>query len=447
VPFVEQNLEEHYKTILDSITDGVYAVDLDWRVTYFNQAAEKITGVPRKEAIGQLCWEVFRSNVCEDACIVRKALSSGSPVVNRPIYIIRADKKCIPISATVTLLRDARSRIVGGVVAFKDLTDLSHLKKALSKRYSFEDIISKNDKMHRIFAILPQVAESRSTILIEGASGTGKELVAQAIHTNSFCKNGPLVAINCGALPDSLVESELFGYRAGAFTDAKKDKPGRFAQAQGGTLLLDEIGSISPAMQVKLLRVLESRMYEPLGATESLQTDARIIAATNHPLEDLVRQGKFREDLYYRLNVVRFLLPPLADRAEDIPLLTEHFIQRFNHLTGKRIVGISARALAVLMLHDWPGNIRELENAVEHAFVICRDDIIRIACLPDHILPPGVTRPPSVGLTLREIEKQAIEQALARNGWKKTTTAKELGIYTNSLRRKVIRLGIAPQAN
>lgn len=440
---VEQQLE-FYQTILDSITDGVYAVDHDWRITYFNQAAEKIIGISRQDAIGKSCFEVFRSNVCEDNCIVRQTLASEKPLSNQPIYIIRANQKRIPIGATTNILKDMRGKVYGGVVAFKDLTDLSQLKKELLKNYSFEDIVSKNSKMHRIFSILPQVAESHSTILIEGASGTGKELIAKAIHNNSLNKKGPFVAINCGALPDSLVESELFGYCAGAFTDAKRDKPGRFALAMDGTLLLDEIGDISPAMQVRLLRVLESRVYEPLGSTQSARTNARIIVATNQPLDRLVNQGKFREDLYYRINVVKFSLPNLADRKEDIPLLVEHFVETFNQLTGKSIVGISQRALAILMLHDWPGNIRELENAIEHAFVICQGDIIDAACLPDHILPPSVANLIPEGLTLKEIEKRAIKNALERNQWKKIATAQQLGINRNSLRRKMIRLGIEP---
>ena len=278
--------------------------------------------------------------------------------------------------------------------------------------------------------------------MIQGASGTGKELVARAIHNNSMHKNGPFLAVNCGALPDTLVESELFGYKAGAFTDAKTNKPGRFEQARDGTLLLDEIGDISPVMQVRLLRVLENKTFEPLGSNQPIGTNARIIVATHHHLEELVEKGTFREDLYYRINVVKLSLPPLADRKEDIPLLVDHFMEHFNRLTGKNIAGISQRAIATLMLHEWPGNIRELENAIEHAFVLCREDIIRVACLPDHILPPTALNPIAPGLTLKEIERRAIQQALDRNRGKKVATAKELGINKNTLRRKILRLGI-----
>ncbi len=438
----DKRLDDQYQIILDNITDGVYALDLNWRVTYFNRAAEKITGIPIKEAIGRPCFEVFRSNVCESNCVLRETMDTGLPILNRPIYIVRADKKRIPVSTTTTLLRDRNKKTIGGVVTFRDLSDISELRRTLSKQHSYEDIVSKSAEMNKIFSILPQISQSHSTVLLEGASGTGKELVARAIHNDSECKKGPFVAVNCGALPDTLVESELFGYKAGAFTDAKTNKPGRFEQARDGTLLLDEIGDISPHVQARLLRVLENKTYEPLGSNEPIRTNARIIAATHCNLEELVRNGAFRKDLYYRINVVKLSLPSLAERKEDIPLLADHFIERFNHLTGKSIVGMSQRAMAALMLHDWPGNIRELENAIEHAFVLCRGDIIRVACLPDHILPSAALNPILSGLTLKEIEKRAIRQALEKNQGKKVATAKELGINKNTLRRKILRFGI-----
>lgn len=438
----DKNLDDQYQIILDNITDGVYALDLNWRITYFNRAAERITGIPINEAIGRTCFEVFRSNVCESNCVLRETMDNGSPILNRPIYILRADKKRIPVSSTTALLRDINKKTIGGVVTFRDLSDISELRRTLSKQHSYEDIVSKSARMHKIFSILPQISQSHSTVLIEGASGTGKELVARAIHSDSPHKKGPFVAVNCGALPDTLVESELFGYKAGAFTDAKTDKPGRFEQARNGTLLLDEIGDISSSMQVRLLRVLENKTFEPLGSNEPISTNARIIAATHSNLEELVRNGAFRKDLYYRINVVKLSLPSLAERKEDVPLLADHFIERFNHLTGKTIAGMSQRAMAALMLHDWPGNIRELENAIEHAFVLCRGDIIRVACLPDHILPSAALNPILSGLTLKEIEKRAIRQALKKNQGKKVATAKELGINKNTLRRKILRFGI-----
>ncbi len=440
----EQDLGAQYQKILDSITDGVYAVDSNWRIIYFNRAAEKITGIPKMEALGRSCLEVFRSNVCESSCLLRETMETGKPILNRPIYIIRADKKRIPVSVTTAIFKDAKGKVAGGVVTFRDLTDIRKLRKELLKQHSYEDIVSKNPEMHRIFSILPQVAQSHSTVLIEGASGTGKELIARAIHNNSFHNKGPFVAVNCGALPDTLVESELFGYKAGAFTDAKKDKKGRFAQAQNGTLLLDEIGDISPVIQVRLLRVLQEKRYEPLGSTTSEHTNARIITATHHNLEKLVKKGDFRKDLYYRINIVKIFLPAFARRKEDIPLLAHHFIERFNRLTGKNIAGISQKAMAALMLYDWPGNIRELENAIEHAFVLCREDMISISCLPEHVLPPAALEPIALELTLKEMEKRAIMQALDRHHWKRVATATALGIDKNTLRRKIIRLGIHP---
>ena len=440
-------MQKTYEIILNSIADGVYTVDLDWRVTSFNRAAELIAGISREEAIGQFCFEVFRSNVCEINCIVRRTLETKEPIVNKPIYIIRADKSRIPISATTAILKDSQDNVIGGVVTFRDLTTVSNLKKELLKQHTFEDIISKNAGMLNLFSILPQIAQSRSTVLIEGASGTGKELFARAIHNNSLSRKGSFVAVNCAALPDTLVESELFGYRAGAFTDAKKDKPGRFAQARDGTIFLDEIGDVSPAIQIRLLRVVENRQYEPLGATESVHTNARIITATHRDLEKLVQEGKFREDLFFRINVVKLSLPSLAERKEDIPLLVNHFIDRFNHLNSKNVLGISQEAMAALMLHNWPGNVRELENTIEHAFVLCRKDLIRREHLPDRILPEDSTSPVLFsGLTLKEIEKRAIRRALQKNNWKKVATARELGIDKNTLRRKIQRLGIKETA-
>lgn len=435
----DKYIDDPFQIILDNITDGVYAVDLNWRVTYFNRAAEKITGIPINEALGRSCFEVFRSNVCESNCVVRETIDKGRPTTNKPIYIVRADKKRIPISSTTSLLKDRNSNRVGAVITFRDLTDVSELRKALFKHHSYDDIVSKSAKMHKIFSILPQVSQSHSTVLIEGASGTGKELVARAIHNNSPFKKGPFVAVNCGALPDTLVESELFGYKAGAFTDAKTNKPGRFEQARDGTLLLDEIGDISLAMQVRLLRVLENKTYEPLGSNKPVAIKTRIIAATHRNLEKMVKNETFRKDLYYRINVVKMSLPSLANRKEDIPLLIDHFVERFNHLTGKNILGMSQRAMAMLMLHEWPGNIRELENAIEHAFVLCREDIIRVVDLPDHVIPSQTLNPILPGLTLKEIEKRAIQQALERNQDKKMATAKELGIDKNTLRRKLLR--------
>ena len=434
--------ETDYQSILNSITDGVLTVDQDMIITSFNRAAEKITRVRRDEAIGRHCFEVMRAEVCEAGCPIKKTFKTGKPCKSIPVFCVRADNKRIPISVTTGIVRDKKGDVIGGVETFTDLSELNKLRREFYKKHSFEDIVSKDHTMLQLFSILPQVADSHSTVLIEGASGTGKELFARAIHNQSPRREEPFVAVNCGALPDTLIESELFGYQAGAFTDARKNKPGRFALARNGTIFLDEIGDISPAMQMRLLRVLENRTYSPLGATTTLQTNARVIVATHRNLKQMIGDGQFREDLYFRVNVVRLKLPPLVERKGDIPMLVDHFIERFNTITGKQIVGISPDALAALAFYDWPGNVRELENAIEHAFVLCLDAMIRLAHLPEQIRPQKEPLFVPAEKTLKAIEKQAIIRALTKNNWRKMATARELGIDKNTLRRKIQRYDI-----
>ncbi|MEJ5330901.1 MAG: sigma 54-interacting transcriptional regulator [Desulfobaccales bacterium] len=429
---------------MNSIADGVFTVDLNWRVTFFNQAAEEITGIAAVDALGRPCCEVFRANVCESACVLRHTLATGRPVVNQAIAILRADGKEIPISVSTALLRDEEGRIIGGVETFRDVSLVEELRREIHRQYRLGDLISKAPAMQKIFALLPEIARSDSTVLIEGDSGTGKELVARALHTLSRRAKGPFIAVNCGALPDTLLESELFGHVAGAFTDARRDRLGRFALADKGTLFLDEIGDISPALQVRLLRVLEDRTYTPLGSSKSLKADVRIVAATHKDLAKLVEEGAFRRDLYYRINVVKLTLPRLAARREDIPLLAQHFIDRFHNLTGKKILGLSHEALAIFMRHDWPGNVRELENAIEHAFILCPGGMIQPQHLPEHLQPAASPGPPLTGLTLAEIEKRALWEALERHQWRRLATARELGIDKNTLRRKLRRFGLTP---
>jgi len=430
--------------ILDSIADGVFTVNHDWRVTSFNRAAEQITGVRREEAIGQHCKDVLKADVCEQGCVLRKTIQSGKSIVNRTVHIVDASGRRIPISISTALLKDEQGRIVGAVETFRDISVEEKLRKAIAERYSFEDIISKNHRMHQLFDILPDVAESPSTVLLEGESGTGKELFARAIHHLSPRRKLPFIAVNCGALPDTLLESELFGYKAGAFTDARKDKPGRFRLAERGTLFLDEVGDISSALQVRLLRVLQEKTYEPLGSVESVSSDVRVIAATNRRLQDLVREGKFREDLYYRINVIRLELPPLRDRMEDIPLLADHFIQHFNVLQKKEIAGLSGEALACLVSYSYPGNVRELQNIIEHAFILCKSGLIELHHLPENIcLSKGLE--PSGGnetTSMRDLEAVFITNMLRRHQWNRVKTAKALGIHKTTLFRKIKALNI-----
>lgn len=437
-----QSVLKNYQIILESIEEGVFTVNQDWQIMSFNRAAERITGFSRRDAIGQRCSDIFRTNMCGNGCILRQTMQSGKPISNMPVIILRADGKRVPISVNTAILRASDNTIIGGVETFRDLSAISELKKAYLQTHSFEDIVSKNAKMLRYFEILPQIAESDSTILIDGATGTGKEFLARAIHNHSLRKKGPFIAVNCGALPDTLIESELFGYKAGAFTDAKKDKAGRFALAQNGTIFLDEIGDVAQAVQVRLLRVLQEHTYEPLGATQSVKTNARVIAATHRNLEQMVKKNLFREDLYYRINVMKISLPPLLERKEDIPLLLEHFVNHFNNIKCKNIIGLDQSAMTALMLYDWPGNIRELENVLEHAFVLCTKGLIGLQHLPEQVQPATTSMQMPGGLTLKDVEKLAIFQALKRNNWKRVATARELGIDKNTLRRKINRLGI-----
>jgi transcriptional regulator with PAS, ATPase and Fis domain len=278
--------------------------------------------------------------------------------------------------------------------------------------------------------------------LIQGESGTGKELLSRAIHTLSPRAKGPFVAVNCGALPDTLLESELFGHVAGAFTDAKRNRTGRFAMADGGTLFLDQIGDISPALQVRLLRVLEERTYEPLGSSKTVRTNARILTASNQDLSRLVEAGLFRKDLYYRVNVVKLELPPLAQRKEDIPLLSAHFIERLNKLRNKNVTGLSQQALTVFMRHDWPGNIRELENVIEFAFILCNDGLIQLRCLPEYLKAESCRLVDFGVPSLVDAERHTIVNALEHNNWRRMAAARQLGIDKNTLRRKMKRLNI-----
>jgi PAS domain S-box-containing protein len=438
----------HFESILDAIADGVFTIDLDFNITYFNHAAETITGVSKDQALGQKCFDVFRANICQTSCALGKTMQTGKQGINIPINILNSDGERVSATVSTSVLKSGQGRTIGGVEIFRDLTDVEALRRKIDNQCRFEDIISKNHDIQKIFDILPDIAASGSTILIEGPSGSGKELFARAIHGVSG-QQGKFVAVNCAALPDTLLESEMFGYRKGAFSEAKKDKPGRFARAAGGTLFLDEIGDISTALQVKLLRVLQEKEYEPLGATATIKTDARIIASTNRTLSELVARGSFREDLFYRLNVIKIELPPLSGRREDIPLLVQNFIQKFNALKGKEIKGISDHALDLLMQYDFPGNIRELENVIEYAFVMCRGDMIKTKHLSRDLQNGAAKRAAGENrsfapLQLEQAERDAIVAALESHWGHRGKTAEYLKIDKSTLWRKMKKYGIEP---
>lgn len=423
------------ETVIQSLADGVFTVDRDWNVTFFNRAAEQITGISSKAALGRKCWEVFRSSLCDGQCALRECVGRNISISGKSIFIVRADGTRVPISISASPLRNDAGELVGGVETFRDLSEITLLRKEVEGQYTFEDIVGKSPAFAKVFTLMPQVAKSDATVLITGESGTGKELVARALHNLSERQDGPFVAVNCGALPDNLLESELFGYKAGAFTDAKRDKLGRFATAKGGTIFLDEIGDMAPAVQVKLLRVLQEKVYEPLGAVAPEKADVRVIAATNVDLDSNVAEGNFRQDLFYRLNVVRLALPPLRERAEDIPLLVDHFVQRFNVLQNKAVQGVSEDVLAVLMRHSFPGNVRELENILEFAFILCTSGFIQVEHLPEGVRPAVGDFFAQEALTLDEIKIRAAKAAVARHGGKRMAASRELGITKDTLRK------------
>ena len=345
-----------------------------------------------------------------------------------------------PICINTALLKDPQGEILGGVETFRDLSELERLRKEISRSFTSEDIVGNHPRVREILSVLPDIAESDSPVLIEGPTGSGKELFARAIHNLSARKDLPFIAVNCAALPETLLESELFGYSRGAFTGATRDKPGRFLLANKGTLFLDEIGTTSPAFQADLLRVLEDGEFMPLGETRTLKVDVRVVAAANVDLKKLVLQGKFREDLYYRLNVVKITLPPLHERKEDIPLLIDHLIEKLNLLKGRAIRGIKKEALSFLEDYAFPGNIRELENIIQYAFIRCKGDLIGLEHLPEELLEKadhqkGFTS--AVDTSHYPAEAEQIRSLLNQYGGNRIETAKAIGISRSTLWRKI----------
>jgi PAS domain S-box-containing protein len=437
---------QFFETVLRCVADGVFTVDKDWRITSFNPAAERITGVPAERAVGKRCSGVFHSDLCEQLCPIRETLETGSEVIDRPARILNDQGKPVPISVSSAILRAEDGTLLGAVETFRDLSTIEQLRKEILSQYTFEDIIGKSEAFQKIFAILPDIAASGSTVLIEGPSGSGKELLARAIHNLSPRRKRPYVVVSCGTLPANLFESELFGYRRGAFTDAKTDKPGLITKAEGGTIFLDEIGDLPGETQIKLLRLLQEREYHPLGGVKMLRADVRVVAATNRDLSSMVSQGKFRDDLYFRLAVVRLSIPPLCERRQDIPFLIDHFIQRFNARRGTRVQGVTPAVMEILLRHPLPGNVRELENIIEYGFVLCHDGLIDVQHLPAELQAPAGSPAaalwPSQPTPLEQSEAEAIRLALSRNQGNRDKTAAELHISRTTLWRKMKKHGI-----
>lgn len=439
----------YIQIILDSIADGLFTVDRHFRITSFNRAAEKITGISVKKAIGSPCRSVFRAEICEKNCMLQHSIRTGEPIVNCEIFITDSKGMQVPVSISTAIIKDESGKVIGGVETFRDLTAEKAIRAELTRKYTLRNIVTKNPKMQSLLKLLETVAETEATVLLEGESGTGKGLFAEAIHGQSSRRKRKMVTVDCGSIPQSLLESELFGYKAGAFTDAKKNKPGRLSLANHSTLFLDEIGNMPFPLQSKLLRVIQDRIYEPLGSVRPETADLRIIAATNQSLEKLVESGLFRTDLYYRIKVFRMVLPPLRERREDIPLLAEHFIKKFSSINNRNIEGINPDAILRLMEYDWPGNVRELENVIEYATVVCKTKRISGEDLPDDFTPgkKHITKPQNIEkhhpeYHLKELEKIYISDLFEKHQFNRKAVAEHMGIHPSTLWRKMKRFGI-----
>jgi len=444
--------------LLDEIAIGVAVIGLDRRVVAMNQALKTITGFSREDLAGVDCRHVLRSNVCLQNCPSNPSRQESGPKCMEG-NLINTDRQLIPIRITSAPLKNLDGRMVGFLETVEDISLLRKLDETASHTFEFNHIIGRSPEMEKIFQVLPSLAQTDSSVLITGETGTGKDLIAKAIHQSSGRAKGPFVKVNCGALPETLLESELFGHRKGAFTGAEKNKPGRFRLAHNGTLFLTEIGDLPLALQVKLLTFLDDKEVFPLGSVQPVSADVRIIAATNRNLEQRVKDQRFRKDLLFRLNVIRLHLPPLRDRQGDIPLLADHFLQILSRQVGKRKPTLSRKAARCLLGYGYPGNVRELRNIVEYAVNVCDDEIITSRHLPFYLLedpPAGGTLVPSAGalhagpetpegnLLHRsshrdwpEAEKQMILDALVKAGGRKNKAAAALGWARSTLWRKM----------
>lgn len=435
--------DRRLKIILNNLDIGILTVDRSGHVTFFNRQLELITGYSRKELLGKSFAKIFRKKSGENLMMFDEIIDDGIARANIKNDIVTKKGQIIPISANYMALKNEEGHIVGGLATISDLSLMYQLSSAIKDRYTFYDMVGRDAAMQKIFEMVPVVAASDATVLIEGPTGTGKDLVAKVIHNASARENRPLVKVNCAALPDNLLESEMFGYAKGAFTGADQDKPGRFQEADGGTIFLDEIGDLPLSLQAKLLQVLEDREFYPLGSKKTTKVDIRIISATNQDLEQLVRNKKFREDLFYRLNVICLELPPLKDRKGDISLLISHILKRLCATRDIQVDEISEDAMEVLLNYDYPGNIRELENILEHALIICQNTMIRRNHLPIALQRRTQenlhieSKMNNLGQEVETSEKNMILEILKKHNWNKGKTAQTLNINRTTLWRKM----------
>ena len=440
--------ERSLKIILDNLDLGIFTVNRGGRITFFNRAAEQLTGYNRKEVLGKSSFDMFGRDSLNVQPKLKQAMANGHGRSSVRSVMRTRDGEKVPVRADYMPLQNEAERIVGGLATLHDMTLVQRLDEVISRRYSFSHMIGKDPAMQRIFQLARMVSESDVTVLIEGATGTGKDLLAKVIHSHSRRAAQPFVKVNCAAVPENLLESEFFGYVKGAFTGAVRDKPGRFQLAHGGTIFLDEIGDLPLSLQAKLLRVLEDREFFPLGSRKTVQVDVRIISATNLGLERLVAEKRFREDLFYRLNVMRIDLPPLHRRQADIPLLIKRILRRLVALHASRVADISPSALKVLLNHHYPGNVRELENILEHALIVCRGEVIERDHLPDYVQTPAPAACADNGAVsalddaAANTERDRIIRALKRYNGHRGNTSRHLGIDRSTLWRRMKRLGI-----
>ncbi|MBI5577452.1 MAG: sigma 54-interacting transcriptional regulator [Deltaproteobacteria bacterium] len=431
------------QTILDNIPSGVYTVDLDMKLMSFNRSLERLTGYSADEVLGKKCMEVLRSDFCESVCPLKRSMRTGETLRGVEVNLRDRNGTAIPIASSTAVLRDEEGRQIGGICSFRDLREMNFMPVSSGQVREFQGILSKNHRMHEIFDLIETVADSDANVLIEGESGTGKELAARAIHRLSGRSEKPFLGVNCASLNENLMESELFGHVRGAFTGAVKDRAGRFEMAEGGTLFLDEISEIGPHLQAKLLRVIQEREYQRVGETKTRKANVRIISAANRRLKERITGGAFRDDLYYRLNVVSVTLPPLRDRREDIPFLVQHFLDRSQERQGGCARAFSPLAMQALIEYSWPGNVRELENAVERANICSRGTTVEESSLPAEIRFRGaggsVPNPPGRD---GQIAAERLRETLDRCRWNRAEAASQLGMSRVTLWRRMKQLGI-----
>jgi len=436
-----------FQAILDSISEGVMTLDKDWRIASWNRAAERITGFHREEVLGKECTKVFRATLCREHCPVDRALSCGHPYQDVQVAIRNKRNEVVHLLVNAAPLYGEEGGIIGGLETFRDISQNIWMHGELERQYGYTNIIGQSEAMQKVYEALAPLINTDTTVLIQGESGTGKELIARALHFYGPRRDKSFVAVNCSALPEGLLESELFGHVKGAFTGAIRSHMGKFELANGGSLFLDEIAEISPAIQVKLLRVLEEREFQRIGDNKSVKVDIRLITATNKDLYKKVLDGSFRDDLYYRLSVFPLHLPPLKDRIEDLPLLVGHFVRKFNKQMGRSIQGIVNQVLEILESYSWPGNVRELANAMEHAFVHCKGLLIHPTDLPHHIVNSVPAAPVSISPKAQKnldlVERELIVRELEAANWRKSLAAKRLGVSRATLWRKMEKFGIA----